>query len=155
MEFSKPSQFRFGKGFPSFLQRREPPPAGKADPSVSVDYLQGIVIETKDGAMAGVYYWRCKTTGDQRRAWELNRFTLPLVQQSNERWKLSDMRRITGDSQADAPPSFFLQESTAVSYGTCTQQNFNAKQAEKTMLPAHKVNWFPAFVCAITNSISF
>lgn len=87
-EFSKPTQFRFGKGFPSFLQRQgcEAPRAVKADPSVSVDYLQGIVIETKDGAMAGVYYWRCKTTGDQRRAWELNRCNNQMKDGSCQTW---------------------------------------------------------------------
>lgn len=67
------------------------------------------------------------------------------------KWKMEVVRhevnrwRLTGGR----PSIIFLQESTAVSYGTCTQQNFNAKQAKKkTMLPAHKVNWFPAFVGA-------
>lgn len=98
----------------------------KADPSV--DYLQSIVIETKDGAMVGICYWRNEDVGDQSGAWARNRFT-PLVQQSDERWKVSEMSRIAGDS-GRRPSIIFPQESTAVGCGTCTQQNFNAKQAK-------------------------
>lgn len=96
----------------------------RADPSV--DYLQTIAIETKNGAMVSIYYWRCKNMGDQRRTgsrclWCKNQMN----DGSCQTW---------GESLAthrQAPLHHFSQESTAVSYGTCTQQNFNAKQAKK------------------------
>lgn len=71
------------------------------------------------------------------------KWKMKVVRHEVNRWRLTGRR----------PSIIFLQESTAVSYGTCTQQNFNAKQAKRkskkkiknTMLPARRVNWFHAF----------
>lgn len=46
---------------------------------------------------------------------------MEVVRQEVDRWRLPGTR----------PSIIFLQESAAVSYGTCTQQNFNAKQAKR------------------------
>lgn len=86
--------------------------------------------------MAGVYYWRCKAMGDQRKAWELNMFTAPLVQRSDERWKLSDLRRIAGDSQADAPPSFSSRKALLLVTEHALSRNLmQSRQKKQCFLP--------------------